>query len=294
MLVNLLAASWAVVVVAESPSVAPANAPPSVMTLRARTALRGGLGASGGTVLADSPELAKLADAKTGACDAECEKKMIAKAQPAALLLARLAVAGDRFALQVSAGSQVSSSSGLLADLESAAAIAANAVARPEASLVVEGAAANAPVLVDGVPAAPNAKGVIPVAPGRRLVRIGDGQGAGAIRAVEALPGQVVTVSFASGADGAKRKPLALAGITVPLGGAASERSIVSPSATRENSARGGAGTGSQQSWARSPWTWAAAGAAVLAGGAAAAYASDARGGGSGATRPYTTVEIDE
>lgn len=257
------------------------------MTLRARAALRSGLTSSGAMIVAESAELAKLADARTGACDAECEKKMAAKAQPASLLLARLAVAGDRYALHVSSGAQVSTASGSLVDLEAAATIAANAVARPESSLLVEGAHAKAAVYVDGVPAAPNAKGVIPVAPGRRLVRVGDGQG-GAMRMVDALPGQVVTVSFAPGADGARRAPVVVAGAAAPIAGAG--RSIVSPPPARENSARAPA----TRSWARSPWTWLGAGVAVLAGGAAAAYASESGGGGGGATRPYTTVEIDE
>lgn len=278
----LFAVSWSVVVVAESPSVAPASAPPSVMSLRVRTALRGGLTASGASLLADSTtaDLARIADATTGACDADCEKRMARMAEPGRLLLARLAVVGDRYALRVTSGGQESSAIGLLVGLESAATVAAYVIARPETSLLVEGVGRGSLVFVDGVPVAPNVKGVIPVAPGRRVVRVGDGQGPGAMRMVDALPGQVITVSFPPGTDGAPRKPVATS-IQGTSRAAPKAATKSQPVARNDGTAR---------PVTRKPLFWGAVGVGVLGVVAGGAVAASSASGGRGPTNDGTTT----
>lgn len=161
-------------------------------------ALRQGIKNSGASVLDETAtaELADLADPVTGACDETCEKNMRARlAGRAQLALARLDTTRSHFALRVTDGSIEVSAVGMLAQLPSAATRLGNQIASSgEGKLVLDGPA-GAEWFVNGRSVAP-ARGGIRIAPGRHLVRIGDGKGARRMAMVDVIAGEVATATF--------------------------------------------------------------------------------------------------
>lgn len=171
-------------------------------------ALRQGIKNSGASILDETAtaELAALANPVTGACDETCEKNMRARlAGRAQLALARLDTTPSHFALRVADGSVEVSAVGTLTQLRAAATRLGNQIASSgEGRLVLEGPA-GAEWFVNGRNVAP-AKGGTRIAPGRHLVRLGDGKGVRRMAMIEVIAGEVATATFPTDAPSSPAK----------------------------------------------------------------------------------------
>ncbi len=165
----------------------------------ARAGLRGGLSAAGAKLIDDvtTLELMRIVDAATGACDDACEKKMRAELPGSTLVFARLASNGTHFALRARGDGPEFSAAGPATTLAAAARQLGNRIgSSSEGKIIVDGGPRGAEFFVNGTKVTPGKNGAVPLAPGRHVIRLGDGTGKRAMARVEVPPGEIVTVTF--------------------------------------------------------------------------------------------------
>lgn len=158
-----------------------------------RRDLRAALSKQAVAVMEDSAavELARLVS-PDGACDPDCEERMRRELPGATLVLVRLSTIADRFLIRVSNGRSEIKEIGKIEDLSPACRHIAAQLAGAPGALRFD--ADPGAVFLDGKPFRARAGTPTPLAPGRYILRFGDGTKPNAMSRIDVRAGETLVV----------------------------------------------------------------------------------------------------